>query len=358
MATLGTAGVPAQLIQNFDTLFSTSLAKYRKTLQDNISESNAFFYELKKSGMWEPQESGLYIAEPHMYELGSMEPYDGYDELVDTVKDGITQSLWEWRQGAVPVSYSMKELKQNRTRLHDLVKAKIRQAEMGAIESFNKQFLLGSLAQAAGGTNLYTPYGNVANGALFVEPLANLVRFDPTASAVIGNINQSTSTWWQNRTKTSAATTYFELLLEFDNLYNTCSRGPGGPPKLILTDQVTFELLNAAFYIKYRTSATSDGNYPFTNIRFREAHVVFDQYMHDAFTGVASTATYGTAYFLNPQFLKVVVESSTNFDMEPFAKPPKGDSRLAHILFMGQTLVSNRRKLGVLGKIARTLTET
>jgi len=354
VATLGTGGAPAQLIQNFDALFSTSLANYRASFEDQISESNAIFYEAKRNGMWEPQDGGLYIAEPLMYELGSFDAYDGYDELPDQPTDGITQSLWEWRQAATAISYSMKELKQNKHRLRDLVKAKIKQAELGSVEGFNKQFLRGSFA--SGGTSLVTPYTSSATGAVSIEPLAKLIHYTPSSSLVVGNINQNTQSWWRNRTATSTATTYLGLLLEFDNMYNTCARGPGGEPNLILTDQKTFELVNAAYYQQYRTSMTSDGNYPFVNLRFRNARLVFDQYMHDVESNTIATSTYGSAYFVNSKFLKVVVESSTNFVQTEFAKPPKGDSRLAHILFMGQTLTNNRRKLGVLGKIARTLT--
>jgi hypothetical protein len=144
--------------------------------------------------------------------------------------------------------------------------------------------------------------------------------------------------------------------MEMENLYNTCSRGPGGPPNLIVTDQLSYELLNSAYYQKFQTQLMSDANYPFENVKFRKAHIVFDQYMIDAFSGVANTTTYGTMYFINTQFMTMKVESETQFDMTPFQKPPRGDSRLAHILFMGQLCVSNRRKLGVLGKIPRTLT--
>jgi hypothetical protein len=139
-------------------------------------------------------------------------------------------------------------------------------------------------------------------------------------------------------------------------MYNLASRGPGGAPKLIITDQTTFELLNAAYYEKYRVMARTDGNYPFDNIKFRNATVVWDQYVPDVANNLANTDTKGTAWFLNPKFFKVCYESETNFEMTKFQKPPKGDSRIAHILWMGQTTINNRRKHGIIGNIARTLT--
>ncbi len=347
---------PSSITTNLDALFATSLANYKRELNDNISESNPFFHEIKKNGTWESCDGGAYIAEDLMYELGTADAYDGYDELPDEPTDGITQVIFQWRQGAVPISYSQKEKKQNKQRLVNLVKAKITQAEGGFTEFFNKAFLQGGLMQ--GGSTLTTPYQSLTNGAYFIEPLNSLVDYTPTTSREVGNINQSTYSWWRNRTKVSAATTYAGWLLELDNLNNTCSRGPGGPPKLGICDQTTYELLNAAYYQQYRTQMKSDANYPFENVMFRKMHIVWDQYVTNVFAGTTDTTTTtgGTFYMLNPKNMKVRYESETDFTMTEFQKPPKGDSRLAHILFMGQTTINNRRKQGVMGKIARSLT--
>lgn len=352
--TFGPSGQPSGITVNFNTLFATSLANYRKTLQDNISTSNAFFHELKSLGLWESRDGGAWIAEDLMYELGQFDAYDGYDELGDTPMEGITQVQFQWRQGSVPISYSEKERKMNKHRLVNLVESKIKQAEMGFREGFSKALLQGAVSQ--GGASLTSPFTSTFNGAEFIDPMPKIIHYDPTASVEIGNINQNTRTWWRNNKKASAATTYSGFLAEMDNMYNNCTKGPGGAPKLILVDQTTYELWNAAYYDKYRRTAPTDDNYPFENIKFRKARVVWDEFVPDVETGVASTATYGTAYFINPAFMKVVYESETNFEMTKFQKPPKGDSRLAHILWMGQITVNNRRKLGVVGKIARTLT--
>ena len=354
MATsVGNASSPASLVKYFDALVSTTLESYRPGIVDAISTSNAFYYELKKRGAWKSQNGGLLITKSLMYELGVFDSYDGYDELSDTPSDGITQVNFEWRQGAVPISYSMKELKQNKHRLEDLVEAKINQAEMGAVESFNKMFLLGSLAGS--GSSLITPYVSTVNGSSFVNPLPLLIAYDPTASVAIGNLNQNTYSWWRNYTAASAATTYDGLLLEFDTMYDNVTRGSGGEPDLIFMDETSKRLLNFAYYQRFRENMKRDGNYPFDNLMFRKAKIVWDQYIPDVYTGVAATTTYGSAFFLNTKFFDVTYESDTNFVKTDFAKPPKGDSRLAHILWMGQTTVFNRRKQGVIGKIARTL---
>jgi hypothetical protein len=355
MATFGSSSAPAQVITNFDAVFASSLANYKKGLTDVISSSNAFFYELKKRDLWQKEDGGLYIVEDLLYENGQFDAYDGYDELPDTPTDGITQILWEWRQGAAPVTYSQKERKMNKHRLLNLIDTKIKQAENGFIEGFNKALLQGSLGNGSG-VSLKTPWVNTGNGAQFIDPLAKLVDFDPTSSSIVGNIQQSTYSWWRNRTKTATATTYSTFLAELDNLYNNCSKGPGGPPKFAVCDQTTFELFRAAYYFKYRQITPEVGDYPFPNIKYNGMTIVWDEYMPDVFTGVANTDTYGTLYMLNPDTFRMVAESETDFTMTEWQKPPKGDSKLAHVLFMGQLTMNNRRKNGVYGKIPRTLT--
>jgi hypothetical protein len=234
------------------------------------------------------------------------------------------------------------------------VKTKIKQAEMGLQEYYSQSLMWGA---AADGGSLTSERVSPINGSLSVTPLFKLVQFDPTASSVVGNIDQSTSTnaWWRNKTNTSAATTYDGFLLEFDHTFNSASLGTGGRPTLILVDQTSYELVVHALYQKYRQTKT-DENFPFEN-----THIVMDDKTPDAYSGTTSAATYGTALYLNSEFLNITYEADSDFEMlktddgKTFQKPVNGDSRVGHMAWMGNTTVSNRRKHAILGKIARTL---
>ena len=353
MATYGQAGQPSQNTINYDALLSTSLFNYRKTLVDNISDGSPFFYDAKPS--MEGFDGGVAVQQDLMYELGNVDTYDGYDELSTAPNEGITASFWDWRQASAPISISGKERKQNKHRLISLVESKLKQAELGLVDFFNKKFLQGSYGQAGG--SIITPYTSPTNGSNFLDPIAKLIAYDPTTSVAIGNINQNTYSWWRNRTKTSSASTYQAFLLEMHNMYNTCSIGPGGPPTRIYCDQTTYELWNAAYYQVYRRMANSDNNYPFENIRFKRAIVTWDPNIPNVAAGTndTTTANGGTAFFVNWEFLKIGYESETNFVNLPFERPINQDAEVAHILWMGAVLISNRRKLGVVGNIARSL---
>lgn len=348
--TLG-ASAPNALTLNLDSVFATSLANYNKTLVDNIGKTNAFLQKIMQNGSYKSTEGGAYMTEELMYALATPDWYDGYDELSTTPTDGITQAIFDWRQLAVPIAYSMKERKLNKQRIVDLVQARIKQAEMGIKEKMNAAILQGS-----GSGALTTAQSSGINGAAGVDPLPLLVNYTPTVSATVGGIDQSSYSWWQNKTYDSTATTYDSLMYDFQHCYNTAALGTGGEPDLILCDQVTYELFQAAHWNKFRI-LDSDKRYNFENTKFKNAIVTYDQLVPNVYANTTdtSTATGGTAYFLNTQFFKLRYESETNFTTTDFQKPVNQDVRVAHILWMGNLTCSNRRKQLVMGKIIRTL---
>lgn len=360
--TFGSSSAPSQIVTNLDSLFSQSLAAYKKELIDNIGQTNAFLHEMIAKDLYQSQDGGLYIQTPLMYALAPADSYDGYDELSTLPTDGVTATEFQWAQAASPVAYSMKEVKQNKQKLIDLVQTRIKQAEMGLQEWFSQCLMWG--AAADGASNLYTVRTSANNGSKGVNPLSLMISYTPTASGqIVGNIDQSSQPWWRNKVTTSAATTYDAFLLEIDHLFNSCALGTGGKPKLVLTDQTTYELFVHALYQKYRQIKTDD-NFPFENTVYKGAHVVMDDKVPDVFSNVTNTNTYGSWFNINSDFFKLIYEADSNFDFltdengKKFQKPVNGDSRVANIGWMGQLTMNNRRKHGVMGKIARTLTSS
>lgn len=355
--TFGDTASPSDIAVYFDSVFTQSLKNARGVLIDQIGATNALLHTILKGDMYEDADGGTYIEEELMYALSPMEPYDGFDELSTAETDGVTAVQYEWRQLATPVVYSMKQIIQNRRKIIDLVKTKMNQCKMGIQEGFSRQ-----LNQGSGNGAIETAYSNPINGAKSINPLGLIVKFDPTTSTFCGNINQSTSTWWRNNTKTSAATTGDGFIAEWMNLYNTCSLGSGGAPDINVADQQTYEIASMALYKRYRQTS-SDNDFPFTNIRIPfgsgKSLLVLEDKIPDAFSNLISTATWGSLYMLNSQFFKLRPITGRDFEMltdengKVFTKPPNQDARIGHCAWMGQLTTNNRRKHGVLGKIAR-----
>src|SRR6516165_3122274 len=109
--TFGGTGAPSQVTLNLDSLFGLSLPAYRKELIDNIGATNAFFFEIMRKELYEGQDGGSYIQIPLMYGLQAADSYDGYDELSTVPVDGVSDALYQWRQCAAAIVYSMKEAK-------------------------------------------------------------------------------------------------------------------------------------------------------------------------------------------------------------------------------------------------------
>lgn len=363
MATYGTSSQPAASTFNYDALVSTSLANYRKTLMDNIGSMNAFFYEMQKSDQYESRDGGLYLVEDLLYALTPVDSYSGYDELPTTPPEGLTQAQFNWSQCSVPIAISEEERKKNKHRIVDLVTSRIQQAEIGIKEFFGKCFLQGNLVNSSS-SNVYTPYSSSQNASTFIDPLFKLIDFSPTSSRSVGNIDQSTTqnAFWRNRTMDMSSgglnvTTYDVFLAKIMNFYNTCSKGTGGPPTNALTDQISWELLALAYYKKYLANMDSDGNFPFSNLKYWNTRVVWEEFMPDVYNNTTTPLTgLGTFCFFNKAFFKICYEEETNFVTTDFQKPVNQDAKVKHILWMGGVTINQRRKHGVIGGIARSLT--
>lgn len=346
---------PSSLTLNYDALLSTTLFNVRRKFEDAISTANAVYFLLKKQGAIKEKDNiGERAMIPLMYELGQADSYSGYDQLDTTPMDGITSAFFDWRQAAVPIAISGAEEKKNRSeaQMIDLLDGKTKQAEMGIQEFFNKRFLQGSA-----GSSITSAYTSSINGSTFIDPLPKLVAYDPTASVSVGNINQLTYTWWRNKTKNSTSTTFAGLRKELRNLRNQCGLGPGGPPNLHIADQGSWEVYVSALEAMHQNPSYQKADIPFENVSFDGYPVVHDEFIPDVQGGSATqSTTSGTWWMLNTKFLEIQVQADSNFAPTPFQKPVGQDAKIAHILWMGAALCSNRRKQGVAGGIDTTLT--
>lgn len=371
--TFGSLSAPSTITTYLDSVFAQSLANYRKKLTDNIGSTNALLAAIMEGESYESADGGTYFGEDLMYGLAPAGWYSGYDSLATTPTDGITQAVYEWRQMASPISYNMKEVIQNEKKIIDLVKSRITQSEMGIQEVWAQSFMWGNYQ---GGGAITTPRVDPVTNALGIEPLPKLVSYNTSGSAgtalTVGNLNEFTYSWWRNKSATSSASTYSGFMYELENMYNSCALGTGGAPTHIIMDQVTYQLFIHAYWSVFKTHPDAvDQNYPFVAKKYLNAKVVMDDKVPDVFTGAPGvevggtvdplTMTYGSAFFLNSKFFKIRYHPDRDFaplkdeNGKWFVKPINGDFRVGHIGWMGNVTTNNRRKQGVLGKVARSL---
>jgi hypothetical protein len=343
---------------SYGPLLSTTLFNYRRTLMDNISTSNVIFYKIKQSDAYKVITDGLgeRCQIPLMYGLGSADVYHGYDELDMVPTEGITSAFFDWAQFAAPIMISRREERMNsgEARILSLLESKVKQAEITIQEKFAKAFIQGNGINVA--SQITTPYTSTANGRIFIDPLPKLVDYTP-ATGVVGSIDPAVEAWWRNQSRAfTADTTYALFLRGLDRLRNNCSKGPGGPPNLFLTDQSVFELYVSALRSQNRFVEYNKADIPFENVAFYGMPLVWDEFMIDAAGDtVTQSAGSGTIYMLNTRFFHMYADGETNWTNSEFKEPVNQDAKVSFIKWMGSAGVSNRRKLGVGGDIDTTI---
>ncbi len=365
MTTIG-ASAPSQHTINYDQLLSTTLFAYRPKMVDNIFKSSAFLAALRKYEGVVYQNGGERIQIPLMYEENStVKSYSGFEILDTTPQDGITSAFYPWCEIAGTISISRRQERQNsgEAAILKLLESKIMQAEMTMKSKVNSQLILGTVSSST-----FVP----GNSAKDMYPLGYFLRklnaTDPTTGGSVGNISGASYDWWRHRTAEFAdadaskntgndfgiaVTTYAGLKIGLKRMYNYCSRGADGSgPNLVLMNQDTYEEYESALDANLRYTDTGLADMGFDNIKLKGAVCIWDELVPDIENGTAAV-TLGSAFFLNTKFYKLTIDTETDFITTPFIEPENQTARTAKILFMGNSTVSNMRKLGVCYEISK-----
>lgn len=304
---------------SFDALISTTLKKYTPTLEDNIFSNVTLLYWLREAGHIEKISGGEQIVEPLLYAVnGTTGSYAGYDNIPTAPQEGISAAAYDWRQYAVSVAISGIEEAKNsgKEAVISLLKAKIDQAEMSAMDQMNVMFY-------ADGTG---------NGSKDWLGLAAIVDPSPSTGTV-GGIDASTETWWRNKQASEGGVLQLSTL---SNMFNQCTKGKI-KPEFCLTTQAVWEEYEALLQpqLRYQSSKAADAG--FENLLYKSSPVMWDE-----------DCTTQSWYFLNSKFLKLKVHSDVWFKPSPFEKPHGQDARFSQILSYGNLVTNNRRFLGVI----------
>lgn len=370
MATLGSTAAPSTNTVYYDALLSSTLDAYVSggTMFDQIFKDSAFLAALREKGAVQKQNGGERIRAPLMYEGNStVKSYSGEETLDTTLQDGITTAFYEWRELGGTIGITRKEERQNsgEAAILNLLQAKIQQAQMQMRETLNTQLIQGTVSSAT-----FVP----GNSAKDLYPLGYFFRkvnsTDPTTGGNVGNISGSTYSWWRHQTAVAdsgsvdtgnafalSVSTYAGLKVALKRMYNHCSKGSGGSPNLIVADQSTFETYENALDTQVRYTDTKMADMGFDNIKLRGATMIWDELVPSIDTGEVGSASgaTGTAFFLNTNFYKLVIDSQTDIVTTPFVEPENQTVKTAKILFMGNAVCSNMRKNGVLYAISRSI---
>ena len=364
--------IPSSLTLNYDALLTTTLFNYQPKLADNITQGCKFLNYLRDKGQFKRLDGGERVAVPLMHtQNNTADIYSSYGTLDVTPEDGITTAYYDWAQMAVSISISGKEKRQNRGKaaILNLLEAKTMQSEASLKELLNGSIVSGRITSSANLGRFLPVTGRLDSGANSVQPLAALVDANPSRSAAIGNINPNTYAFWRNQSTSSTATTWNGLKLEMVRVYDNCAKGVGGPPDMLLGDQIAWETYWASLANNERYIVTDKRIIDILGgtdmIKFRSAVFIWDEAMPDTETNATvafgnraavGTFTVSTILFLNSDTMLYVVHSDADFMTTPFVTPVGQDASVAEVLWMGALATNNRRKNGQLYGIAQNIT--
>lgn len=301
---------------NVDGLLSHSLSAVRKKLADNIFTRIPLFMWLKTKAKL-TEDGGATLVVPIMYgKNNTAKSYTGYGILDTTPQDGLTAAQYPWAQYSVSISISGREERiQNvgEKAIIKLLDSKVTQAEM----SLRDKLDIDLWATATTGTN--------------IQCLPTIVDTTTTTA----DISKSANSWWQAQVNASgsfAAQGLADMVTSYNEVMNQSMDNSG--PDFVCGTQAVYEFYENKLQPQQRYTDNKFADAGFDNLKFKGATMTFD-----------GNVPSGNLFFLRSENLKLVTSSGTNFITTPFIKPENQDARIAQILWAGNLVSDNNRKL-------------
>lgn len=314
----------------FTDLVTSTFRLHGAKVIDNVSKNNALFAYVKRKGNMEGEDGGLTIVENLDYaENGTYQRYSDFDVLNISQSEIVSAAEFQWRQIAINVVASGREMRINsgKSQIFKLAKARI----TNAMRTFKNNF----------SADMYSS-GSLANQ---INGLQALVA--DAGTGTVGGIDSSTWTFWKNKVQSAAAplqgggaitpgpTTMESLMLP---LWLELTRGDDKPDLIVSSnDYYTFFEQSQTSIKRYTDKDQVSGG--FTSLKYKNADVIFD--------GGSGIPT-AHMYFLNTDYIKVRYHNDANMTVMDDKSAVNQDASVIPILWMGNMTVSNRALQGVL----------
>jgi hypothetical protein len=252
-------------------------------------------------------------------------------EALDVYKvDVFDAAEYNWKEhaGTVVVSLLEKFKNSGKARKFDVVAKKIENAIKSAKEDINGM-LFGD---------------GTGNGSKDWHGLQQLVP-DTATTGTVGGINRATFTWFRTNQITDGGASFSTLRANMRTLYNDCSDGAfSSHPTFGVTDQTVFEGYEGLLTTNERFTSKSDGDAGYKNevLKFKGMKLAYDEEMGSG----------ARMYFLNEDAIKIYVAKGIFLQLGEEIEPVNQTIKVRKIVSIGNMVVSQSRRLGVLTSIA------
>lgn len=316
----------------FTELVSTTSRNWGETVTDNVSNHNGLLFALKQKGNIRSEDGGREIVETLEYaENGTYQRYSGYDQLDTSASDVITAAKQDYKQVAVHVTASGRELNLNSGKhaMFKLVKARKKNAINTAKNNFS--------------VDLFSD-GTLSNQ---ISGLANLIQTN--GQGTVCGINAGTWTFWRNQFKemtgtdlaaSPSAANSLSMLADMNSLHQSLVRG-ADKPDLGVASHDLYALYEIGMQDRQRYTSSKMADAGFESVKYKGMDIIFDNN-----TNFATNAE--KMYFLNTDYLYLVQHRAAKWTMDSEKKPVNQDAVVIPFFWMGNMITTNRSLQGVL----------
>lgn len=315
-----------------NTILSISRRFVLPQIIDQIYRSNALFYRMDRSNKRKVQ-GGTQIEVPLMYaRIGAAGSYSGFDPLDTTPTDIMKNAAWAWKQYYCNVTFDGLTLLKNDSpeSIANIVETYFEAARMEMEEQL--------------GTDLYS---DAVTNTEAIDGLRGAID-NGTVAATYGGLGSRTTTnsFWQPRSGALDTTTATLTLDALQAVFGAATDG-ARHPTLIVTTQANYNRLWSATQIVQTFPSQAMGSDEqlakagFTNILFNNVPVVVDPH-----------CPANTIFFLNEEYIELIVHSARDFDLQDFRYPTNQDAGVAPLFWAGNLIVKNIANQGKMTAVA------
>lgn len=311
----------------FTEIVTTTLREHPSEISDNVSGHNALYRYLKNKGQIRKLDGGYEIVCPLDYaENSTYQRYSGFDVLNISASDVLSAAKYDWTQAAIHVVASGRELRMNngKNQIVSLAKSRLKNAIRTAANNSSVDIYSdGALTNQMGG-------------------LAHLITADGTGT--VGGIVAGTYTWWKNQFKEIPGTdawTKSNIKGYMNTLWLQTVRGTDKTDLIVSTNDFYSAYWESLQDLQRFASADGTAKAGFDSLKYVTADVVHD--LNSNFT-----ATGEKMYYLNTDYLEMVVHEDANWTQMDDKHSTNQDGVVIPILYMGNITCSNRARQGIL----------
>lgn len=343
--------------RELDMLYQSTLEKILPGLQNAVFSPTAFL-DYAQSRITNIRSGERIRTEVEKDKNTTFGYYNNYGTLNTGTMAGVRSAYYDWVQWSINIAINGKEETVNRGehQIFSLFTQKVENAVNTA-----KDVLDLDLLQAAGGVD--GSGNNLFNG------LYTLVGDRSSTVKIVGGIDCSDAadgqTWWESLiyrpndgnnpgTQVNSNTGQVLTIGMIDKMIDTLDER-GKKPTRAFTNKAT----QRAFI-----SVLAQENQPimmnqeltlrtgFDNVVYRGVTFMTSRNMK-TYSMTGSTEKSSDIFFLNDDDIEMAIVPDRWFSKTEFIRPYNQDARYAHILGMGQFIVTNRRYLGKIENVAR-----